>query len=71
MSGSNIKYKGREGNKNNKQTMTITIFQYLIVTYYTTIDHTYRLLYNTSICQVVISNIKVEKETKGINKLRQ
>ena len=29
MSGSNIniKYKGREGNKNNKQTMTITIFQ--------------------------------------------
>ena len=69
MSGSNIKYKGREGNKIDKQTMTIAIFQKLIVTYYTTIDQTYRLLYNTSICQVVTSNIKVEKETKGINKL--
>ena len=33
-------------------------------TYYTTIDHTYPLLYNnTSISQVVIS--KIEKETKG------
>ena len=69
MSGSNIKYKGRVGNKNDKQTMTITIFQKLIVTYYTIIDQTYWLLYNTSICQVVTSNIKVEKETKGINKL--
>ena len=69
MPGSNIKYKGREGNKMDKQTMTITIFQKLIVTYYTTIDQTYHLLYNTSICQVVTSNIKVEKETKGINKL--
>ena len=70
MSGSNIKYKGRElGNKKDKQTMTIIIFQKLIVTYYTTIDQTYPLLYNRSICQVVTSNIKVEKETKGINKL--
>ena len=49
MSGSNIKYKGREGNKRDKQTMTITTFQLLIVTYYTTIDQTYHLLYNTSI----------------------
>ena len=70
MSGSNIKYKGRElRNKKDKQTMTIIIFQKLIVTYYTTIDQTYPLLYNRSICQVVTSNIKVEKETKGINKL--
>ena len=69
MSGSNIKYKGRERNKRDKQIMTIAIFQKLIVTYYTTIDQTYILLYNTSICQVVTSNIKVEKETKGINKL--
>ena len=53
----------------DNQTMTITIFQKLIVTYYITIDQTYRLLYNISICQVVTSNIKVEKETKGINKL--
>ena len=64
MSGSNIKYKGRERNKRDKQTMTIAIFHYLIVTCYTTIDQTYPLLYNTSICQVVTSNIKVEKETK-------
>ena len=69
MSGSNIKYKGREGNERHKQTMTITIFHLLIVTCYTTIDQTYSLLYNTSICQVLTSNIKVEKETKGINKL--
>ena len=69
MSGSNIKYKGREGNKRAKQTMTITTFQLLIVTYYTIIDQTYPLLHNASICQVVTSNIKVEKETKGINKL--
>ena len=69
MSGINIKYKGREGNKKDKQTMTITIFNLLIVTCYTTIDQTYSLLYNTSICQVLTSNIKVEKETKGINKL--
>ena len=32
-------------------------------------DQTYSLLYNTSICQIVTSNIKVEKETKGLNKL--
>ena len=69
MSGSNIKYKGREGNKRDKQTMTITIFHLLIVTYYTTIDQTYILLYNTSKCQVVTLNIKVEKETEEINKL--
>ena len=69
MSGSNIKYKGREGNNKDKQTMTITIFHLIIVTYYTTIDQTYLLLYNTYICQVVTSNIKVEKETKRINKL--
>ena len=69
MSGSNIKYKGRERNKRDKQTMTIAIFQKLIVTCYTTIDQTYLLLYNTSICQVVTSNIKVDKETKRINKL--
>ena len=68
MSGSNIKYKGREGNKRDKQTMTITFFQKLIVTYYITIDHTYPLLYNNpSISQLVTSNI--EKETKRINKL--
>ena len=69
MSGSNIKYQGREGNKRNKQSLTIIIFHLLIITYSTTIDQTYHLLYNTSICQVVTSNIKVEKETKGINKL--
>ena len=69
MSGSNIKYKGRERNKRDKQTMTIAIFHYLIVTCYTTIDQTYLLLYNTFICQVVTSNIKVDKETKWINKL--
>ena len=49
--------------------MTVIVFQKLIVTYYTTIDQTYPLLCNRSICQVVTSNIKVEKETKGINKL--
>ena len=47
--------------------MTITIFHKLTVTYYTTIDQTYSLLYNTSMCQVVTSNI--EKETKGLIKL--
>ena len=41
MSGSNIKCKGRERNKSIKQTMTITIFLLLIVTYYTTINQTY------------------------------
>ena len=40
-----------------------------MVTYYTTLDQMYWLLYNTLICQVVTSNTKVEKETKGINKL--
>ena len=69
MSRSNIKYKGKEENKMDKQTITITIFQKLIVTYYITIYQTYNLLYNTSICHVVTSNIKVEKKTKGINKL--
>ena len=69
MSGSNIKYNGREENKRIKLTMTIIIFHLLIVTYYITIDQTYQLLYNTSIFQVVTSNIKVEKEAKGINKL--
>ena len=69
MSGSNIKYKRRERNKKDKETMTITIFYKSIVTYYTTTDHTYLLLYNTSIFQVVTLNIKVEKETKRINKL--
>ena len=67
MSGSNIKYKRRERNKKDKETMTITIFYKSIVTYYTTTDNTYRLLYNTSICQVVTLYIKVEKETKRIN----
>ena len=37
MSGSNIIYKGRERDKRIKQTMTITLFLLLIVTYYTTI----------------------------------
>ena len=68
MSGSNIKYKGRERNKRIKQTIT-TIFHLLIVTHYTTINQTYRLLHNTLICQVITSNIKVKKETKGLNKL--
>ena len=68
MSGNNIKYKGRERNKRIKQTM-ITIFLLLIVTYYTTINKTYRLLHNTLIFQVVTSNTNVEKETKGLNKL--
>ena len=68
MSGNNIKYKGRERNKRIKQTMT-TLFLLLIVTYYTTINKTYRLLHNTLIFQVVTSNTKVEKETKGLNKL--
>ena len=68
MSGNNIKYKDRERNKRIKQNMT-TIFLLLIVTYYTTINKTYRLLHNTLIFQVVTSNTKVEKETKGLNKL--
>ena len=68
MSGSNNKYKGRERNKRIKQTTT-TIFHLLIVTHYTTINQTYRLLYNTLICQVVTLYIKVEKERKGLNKL--
>ena len=37
--------------------------------YHTTINQTYSLFYNVSISQVIISNIKVEKETKGLNKL--
>ena len=68
MSRSNIKYIGRERNKRIKQTMT-NIFLLLIVTDYTTINQTYRLLYNTLICQVVTSCIKVEKERKGLNQL--
>ena len=48
MSDSNIKYKGRERNKRIKQTMSITIFLLLIVTY-TTINQTYCLFYNISI----------------------
>ena len=39
MSGNNIKYKGREGNNKDKQTMTITIF--LII-------NSYLLFYNRS-----------------------
>ena len=69
MTGINIKYNGRERNKRIKQIMTITILLLLIVTYYTTINQTYPLLYNRFICQVITSNIKVEKETKGLNKL--
>ena len=64
MSGSNIKYKGREGNKRHNNHISL-----INSTYYTIINHTYPLLYNTSICQVITSNIKVEKEIKGINKL--
>ena len=64
MSGSNIKYKGRVRNKSIKKILTITIFLLLIVTYFTTVNQTYNLLYSTSICQVVTSNIKVEKEKK-------
>ena len=59
MSGSNVKYKGREGNKRIKQTFDNNYISIIIATYYITIDHTYNLLYNTSICQVVTSNIKV------------
>ena len=65
----NIKYEGRERNKRIKQSITITIFLLLIVNYRTTINQTYPLLHNPSIHQVVISNIKVENETKGLNKL--
>ena len=70
MSGSKIKYIGRERNKRIKQTMT-TIFLLLIVTHYTTINQTYRLLHNTLMCQVITLNKKVEKETKGLNQLLQ
>ena len=49
------------------KTMTITIFHKLILNYYSTLDQTYSLLYNTSMCQVVTSNI--DKETKGLIKL--
>ena len=69
MSRSNIKYIYKESNKSVKQTMKITIFLQVIVTYRTTIDHTYLLLYNTSKFQMVTSNIKVDKERKGLNKL--
>ena len=47
----------REGNKRNKQTMTITTFHWLIVSYFTRINHTYQLFYNASICQVVNSKV--------------
>ena len=43
MSGSNIIYKGKERKKRIKQTMTITIFLLVIVTYHTTINQTYSL----------------------------
>ena len=68
MSSSNTKYIVRERNKRIKQTTT-TIFLLLIVTDYTTINQTYLLLHKTLICQVVTSNIKVEKERKGLNQL--
>ena len=69
MIGSNIKRKGKERNKSVKNYDNSHISLTNIGTYYATINQTYRLLYNTSICQVVTSNIKVNKETKGLNKL--
>ena len=64
MSGSNIKYKGRERKKGLSKLNNNLISFIKIVTYFTTVNQTYNLLYSTSICQVVTSNTKAEKEKK-------
>ena len=64
MLSNNININVEKETKSIKQTMTITLFLLLIVTYFTTVNQTYNLLYSTLICQVVTSNIKVEKEKK-------
>ena len=44
-----------------KETMTIAIFHYLTVPYYTTIDHIYLLLNNATMI-MLCSNIKYEEK---------
>ena len=50
MTGINIKCNGRERNKSIKQSMRMTLFLILIVTYHIKIIQTYSLFYKLSTC---------------------